>query len=65
MTCSRCNDTGIEPGTIVISPGSGSGFNSLDPDPLDRGNYVPCKECGDRLGNGARGQETTSVPPAG
>jgi hypothetical protein len=47
MKCSHCKDTGIEPGTIVISPGSGMGFNSLDPDPLDRGSYVPCtKYCG-------------------
>jgi hypothetical protein len=44
--CSHCGDTGIEPGTIVVSPGKRFGFNSLDPDPLDRGSYVPCKVCG-------------------
>jgi hypothetical protein len=44
--CPHCKDTGIEPGTIVISPGKGYGFNSLDPDPLNRGSYVPCKQCG-------------------
>lgn len=30
-----------KPGTVVIPAGNGSGFNSLDPDPEDRGSYVP------------------------
>jgi hypothetical protein len=43
--CSRCGGSGVEPGTVVIEAGHGSGFNSLDPDPLDRGSYVPCSLC--------------------
>jgi hypothetical protein len=43
--CARCGGSGVEPGTVVIPAGQGSGFNSLDPDPLDRGSYVPCSLC--------------------
>jgi D-glycero-D-manno-heptose 1,7-bisphosphate phosphatase len=44
QTCPVCNGTRAKPGSLIPA-GHGSGWNSLDPDPLDRGSYVPCESC--------------------